>query len=76
VTAEDAIRFLASEAEFCRGRDAGEALCLLHPSVMRVLELPPMTGEEAARFRAELRCTLQSQTDFRNDPMPSAVGCS
>jgi hypothetical protein len=76
VTAQDAIRFLAHEAEFCRGKDESEMLCLLHPSVVRALELPKMTGEEAARFRAELRCTLQAQTDFRSDPMPTSVGCS
>lgn len=59
MNATDALRFLAHEAEFCRSHDECEALCLLHPALVRVLELPPMNGREAIEFRREFKALLQ-----------------
>jgi hypothetical protein len=50
MTAQDSIRFLNHQAAECRGRDAGEALCLLLPAIMRILDLDPMDDVEAAAF--------------------------
>jgi hypothetical protein len=72
MTAEDALRFVVHEAEFCREHDAHEALCLLLPALSRCLQLRPMTGNEARRFRQELRDMLE--TDFRFDPKPVQLG--
>ena len=59
MTAEDALRFVAYESTWCRNRDAHEALCLLLPSVLRALSLPPMNGYEADAFRRELKEQLK-----------------
>jgi hypothetical protein len=58
MNAEEALRFAAYEAEECRDRDAHEALCLLLPPLLRVLELEPMNGREALAFRNELKQRL------------------
>ena len=58
MNAEDAIRFLAHEAAWCRERDEHEALCLLLPALTRALKLRSMEGGEAAAFRAKLKASL------------------
>lgn len=58
MTADEAIRFLAHEAAWCRDRDDHEAFCLLLPAVMRALRLRSMEGGEAAAFRANLKALL------------------
>ena len=55
MTAEQALRFVAYEASWCRNRDASEAVCLLLPPVLRALDLSPMDSFEAERFRRELK---------------------
>ena len=65
MTAIDAMRFLAHEAEFCRSRDEHEALCLLLPGLMRVWSLEPMTYCEADFFRREFRAELARLTETR-----------
>ena len=72
MTNENAVRFLAHQAALCRSRDDGEALCLLLPGLMRVLELEGMNDYEAAAFKDVFKHSL---TDFRFDPEPSSVGC-
>ncbi len=54
MTPPDALRYLDHEARLCRDHDAHEALCLLMPALMRLLELPPMDDYEALAFRLEL----------------------
>jgi hypothetical protein len=54
----DALRFLDHEALSCREHDAHEALCLLLPALLKVMELPPMDDFEALAFRIELRNAL------------------
>lgn len=54
----DAVRFLEHEASWCRSRDQHEALCLLLPPLLKVLELRPMNAYEAEAFRAELKKEL------------------
>jgi hypothetical protein len=73
MTAENALRYVLHEAEFCHDRDAHEALCLLLPPLARCLDLRPMTGAELIAFRKEFKAMLE--TDFRFDAEPSAVGC-
>jgi hypothetical protein len=63
MTAQDSIRFLNHQAAECRGRDAGEALCLLLPAIMRILELDPMDDVEAAAFRQGFRRDLAALPD-------------
>ncbi len=58
MTSERAIRFLAHEASACRDRDAHEALCLLLPALMRVLDLEPMEDSEARAVAFELKQDL------------------
>lgn len=59
--AEDALRFAAFQAEWCRSIDEHEALCLLFPSLLKVLDLRPMTAYEAELFRRDFREWLQRQ---------------
>lgn len=73
MNAPDALRYLAHEAAICHDRDEHEALCLLLPALIRILELQPMDSYEAMEFRIRFKRTLQ--TDFRFDPEPSTVGC-
>jgi hypothetical protein len=61
MTAEQAIRFLDHQARRCRDRDSAEALCLLLPALLKVLNLQPMDACEAIAFRLELRGTLRRQ---------------
>ena len=60
MTVEQALRFAAYEASECRDRDADEALCLLFPPLLRVLDLEPMDDFEARAFRHELKLLLAS----------------
>lgn len=59
MTHANAIRFLAHQARLCRDRDSSEALCLLLPAIMRILELDPMEDVEAAAFRYEFKQRIQ-----------------
>ena len=54
----DALRFLEHEALLCRDRDAHEALCLLLPALLKVMELSPMDDFDALAFRIELHKAL------------------
>ncbi len=65
MNAEDAIRFLDTQAKLCRDRDDHEALCLLFPALMRVLELQPMNGYEEEDFRREFKAALQQEPVHR-----------
>lgn len=60
MTPEDAIRYLDHEAARCRGRDACEALCLLLPALMRILDLDRMEDVEALAFRYGLKRDLDA----------------
>jgi hypothetical protein len=61
----DALRFLDHEARQCRDRDAHEALCLLLPTLLRVLRLTPMDSFEALDFRCQLREKLKQEMQLR-----------
>ena len=56
---EDALRFLEHEAVLCRDRASHEALCLLLPALLKVMELAPMDDHEALAFRIELHNALE-----------------
>jgi hypothetical protein len=58
MTSDNALRFLHHEARMCRDRDAHEALCLLLPALLKVMELPPMDDYEALAFRVDLHKAL------------------
>jgi len=58
MTSADALRYLNHEARLCRDRDAHEALCLLLPALLKVMELSPMDDYEALAFRIELHKAL------------------
>jgi hypothetical protein len=58
MTPPEALRFLHHEALTCRDHDAHEALCLLLPALLKVMELSPMDDFEALAFRVELREAL------------------
>jgi hypothetical protein len=58
MTKEDAIRYLDHQAAQCRGRDACEALCLLLPALMRILELEPMDDLEARAVHYGIKLDL------------------
>jgi hypothetical protein len=60
LTPERAIRFLAHEARLCRDRDTSEALCLLLPAMLKVLELEPMDSWEAGSFRFQFKQELSA----------------
>ena len=59
MTPHNAIRFLHFEAAKCRDRDSHEALCLLLPALLKLLELDAMEDVEAAAFRYEFKIKLQ-----------------
>ena len=59
----DALRFLDHEARVCRDHDAHEALCLLLPALLKVLELPPMDDYDALGFRVDLHKALIQTPD-------------
>ena len=61
MTPADALRFLDHEAQSCRDLDSHEALCLLLPSILRALDLEPMTKFEALEIRLELRNCLKEK---------------
>lgn len=54
----DALRYLDHEARLCREHDAHEALCLLLPALMRLMNLSAMDDYEALAFRVELHDAL------------------
>ncbi len=60
MNAEEAIRFVAHQASLCREHETHEALCLLLPGLLRVLELEPMTGFEAEVFRRKFKGHLDA----------------
>jgi len=59
MSSDDALRFLAYEAAYCRDRDSAEALCLVLPPLLRFLKLEPMDGYTADEFKRELKQKLQ-----------------
>jgi len=61
MTPANALRFLDHEAQSCRDLDSHEALCLLLPSILRALDLEPMTKFEALEARLELRNCLKEK---------------
>jgi hypothetical protein len=61
VIAEEAIRFLAHEARQCRDRDAAEAICLLLPTICRLLCVEPMDDYQALAYRLQMRHELREQ---------------
>jgi hypothetical protein len=63
MTPPEALRFLHHEALVCRDHDAHEALCLLLPALLKVMELSPMDDFEALDFRVELREALSQLYD-------------
>jgi hypothetical protein len=58
VTLTDALRYVSDQAQFCRVRREHEALCIMIPSLVRVLGLDRMNGYEAEAFRRRLREAL------------------
>jgi hypothetical protein len=58
MTPAEALCFLGHEARQCHDRDAHEALCLLMPALLNLLELAPMDDYQALDFRIELRKAL------------------
>jgi hypothetical protein len=68
--AEEAIRFLEHEGRKCRDKDAHEALCLLLPSMLRLLCLEPMDDFAALDFAIEMRKELREQVN--PEPVKSA----
>lgn len=66
MTAEQALRYVAYQAERCsvrdlethRALDMGQALRLLPPALLKALDLAPMTDYEVREFNAELRAAL------------------
>ena len=64
MTPGDALRYLDHQAQRCRDRDSHEALCLLLPSMMRLLDLEPMTSFEALDFYVDFREALKSKIEL------------
>ena len=64
----DALRFLEHEALLCRDRDAHEALCLLLPALLKMMELTPMNDHEALAFRIELHKALSQAQAVSKEP--------
>lgn len=62
MTTDDALRFVAHEAALCRDRDEHEALCLLLPALLRVMDLPPMEDVEARAFHEQLKLAVLEGT--------------
>ncbi len=58
MTPAEALRFLDHEARNCRDRDAHEALCLLLPALLKVMDLSRMDDVEALDFRMQLHKAL------------------
>ena len=63
MTAESALRFLDFQASCCRTRDEHEALCLLLPALLRVLDLKRMDYFEAEAFKFEFKGALTNQAE-------------
>lgn len=79
MTIHNAIRFLHYEAAKCRDRDTCEALCLLLPPLLKLLELDAMEEVEAAAFRYRFKLELeklpfQDATD-RANARPAFYSC-
>lgn len=60
MTAIDAIRFLTHEAADCRGRGAGDAICVLLPVIAQALAVQAMSEAEARVFARDLREALKN----------------
>lgn len=60
--AEQTIRFLAHEAQRCRDRDAADILTLRFPSLLKLLELQPMSDVEAASFDVQFHQELRERS--------------
>ena len=58
MTPAEALRFLDHEARSCRDHDAHEALCLLLPALLKVMELSAMDDYDALAFRLDLHKAL------------------
>ena len=58
MTPADALRYLDHEARVCRDHDAHEALCLLLPALLKVMDLSSMDDYDALAFRIELHKVL------------------
>jgi hypothetical protein len=74
MTPEDAIRYLDHQAKECRGRDASEALCLLLPALLRILELERMEDAEALAFQYGFKRDLAALVDGRPGPVSGQRG--
>jgi len=66
MSAQDALRYLDHQAQRCRDRDSHEALCLLLPSLMRVLDLEPMTSFEALDFWVNFRDAMKEKIELHS----------
>lgn len=60
MSATEAIRFLAHEARECRGRGAGDAICLLLPVILTGIGVQAMNDDEAKLFLRELHEALKN----------------
>ena len=59
MNAADALRYLDNQARRCRDRDSHEALCLLIPALLKVLNLEPMDNLAALDFQYDLKAALR-----------------
>lgn len=58
---EECLRFIASQAAFCRQKETHEALCILVPALMKMTGLIPMNGYEETEFRKTFKAALNPQ---------------
>ena len=77
MTAENALRFLAHEAERCHrlstsgdseARDAHTMLCLVVPAVVKVVGLEPMDDFESLAFHKDLHTALRERLQREEVP--------
>jgi hypothetical protein len=61
MTAEDAIRYIAYDAEWCRTLEDYMTLCLQLPPLLRALNLRPMVQAEFLGFREQLKEAVNQQ---------------
>jgi hypothetical protein len=55
---EDALRWMAYQANRCRNLECAQAICLVAPVVASYVHLPPMTDREAKAFGEALTAAL------------------
>jgi hypothetical protein len=65
MSAAEALRYLDNQAKRCRDRDDAEALCLLLPALLKMLNLEPMDNLAALNFTIEFRAALRSAKNER-----------